>query len=149
MVTTPNQRRLTHTFDTTRHRSANLSIAGLELESEHQKQHPRSRKVSSAGHPVSRTPHRVVERRYRHNLNAQIELLASKLPRPTGEFDSLDLYPRVTSKPTIMTNTISHIKVLEDDKMKSDAFVRKLQGQIIGLQKLLLHDQSLSGLSCY
>lgn len=89
-----------------------------------------------------------MERRYRNNLNAQIDLLASKLPKSTDGSNDAELYPKITSKATIMTNAISHIKLLEEKGVRSDGVVKELQGQIAGLQKLLRHDENFSAMRC-
>lgn len=95
-----------------------------------------------------RVPHNLVERRYRDNLNNQIESLRlvlpnlrdAQLPCPTA-LDPLGLDdaagPRMPSKAVIINTAATYIKDLENERARLLDATKALQEQNASLQKLV------------
>ncbi|KAK4543208.1 hypothetical protein LTR36_005758 [Oleoguttula mirabilis] len=98
--------------------------------------------------PPSQTPHKLVERRYRHNINAHLDKLSQKLPAlrdvyACAPLDIEDSGARVVKAPpkaTVIAAAAKYIERLESEKVKANDFVRALQEQVEGLQKLVRCD---------
>lgn len=97
----------------------------------------------------NRIPHSIVERRYRNNINAQIETLATKVPigrqrcasNNTLDIEELAAYQaRGPSKAEVLTSTIAYIEQLEEKSKSADAAMNTMRAQIAGLQKLVQCD---------
>ena len=99
-----------------------------------------------------RTPHRLVERRYRETLNSQFDVLRLKLPlladpddtTTTVDNEALDeegnpyqIPNKAPTKGTIMTSAAGYIDELEADKTALNARLASLTSQVDGLQKLV------------
>ncbi|EME89191.1 uncharacterized protein MYCFIDRAFT_181467 [Pseudocercospora fijiensis CIRAD86] len=92
-----------------------------------------------------RVPHNLVERRYRDNLNHQIEALRLVLPSlkdavPSDE-TSFD-HPRMPSKAVVISTAATYIKDMENERQRLMAANGALQDQIGSLQKLLRGNES-------
>ena len=100
--------------------------------------------------PRRRTPHKLVERRYRETLNGQFDALKLKVPRlveteksmsstsDSDEVDDLAQLPYKTpTKGTIMMNAVEYIDELTAEKEALNARVARLSLQVDGLQKLV------------
>ena len=101
-----------------------------------------TRPVSGPQRPLSRgrVPHNLVERRYRDNLNAQIESLRMTLPslrdlQPSSDYD--DSNPRIPSKAVIIQTATSYIQDLRNERDRLSDANKALQDQVSTLQKLL------------
>lgn len=98
----------------------------------------------------NRIPHSIVERRYRNNINAQIDALATKVPltsqrqrcaSSTLDIEELAAYQaRGPSKAEVLASTISYIEQLEEKSKNADAAMNAMRAQIAGLQKLVQCD---------
>lgn len=97
----------------------------------------------SATKKSTRIPHNLIERRYRRNLQVQLDHLASKIPGwVTGSLRELDIENadfavHRRSKASAMAAAAKYIDDLERDMAQRDNFVTALQEQIQGLQKLV------------
>ncbi|KAM3419196.1 hypothetical protein BST61_g5140 [Cercospora zeina] len=95
----------------------------------------------------SRVPHNLVERRYRDNLNNQIESLRLTLPslrdaQPcTGESEDVSS-PRMPSKAVIIQTAASYIQDLQGERSRLRDSNKALQEQVSTLQKLVRCDES-------
>jgi hypothetical protein len=94
-------------------------------------------------HP-NRTPHNLIERRYRHKLQSELDNLTSKIPGwdTTESADGIDIESaevalKNRSKASAIAAAAKHIEALERDNESKALFVETLQGQIEGLQKLV------------
>ena len=103
-----------------------------------------------------RTPHKLVERRYRETLNGQFDALKSKLPQLVDGERSLATPPsdedldedgavrpplyKNPSKGTIMTTAAGYIDELVAEKALLHDQVDRLTDQVNGLQKLVQCD---------
>ena len=100
--------------------------------------------------PRRRTPHKLVECRYRETLNGQFDALKLKVPRlveteksmsstsDSDEVDDLAQLPYKTpTKGTIMMNAVEYIDELTAEKEALNARVARLSLQVDGLQKLV------------
>lgn len=93
-----------------------------------------------------RVPHNLVERRYRDNLNNQIEALRLTLPslrdaQPSSAADLEDTSsPRMPSKAVIISTAATYIKDIENERTRLLAANSALQEQISSLQKLMRCD---------
>jgi hypothetical protein len=102
-----------------------------------------------------RVPHNLVERRYRDNLNNQIESLRLALPslrdaRPSVPLSSvsdpehddvgMSMLPRMPSKAVIISTAANYIRDLEAEREHLLAGTRALQEQVSALQKLVRCD---------
>ncbi|OQO12220.1 hypothetical protein B0A48_02861 [Cryoendolithus antarcticus] len=91
----------------------------------------------------SRVPHSVVERRYRNNLRSQLDTLTSKVPVLKDNYPcALDIEDssrsvKGPSKAVVISAAVKHIERLEADNVRAADFVRSLQDQIQGLQRLI------------
>ena len=108
------------------------------------------RKTSSKGqvpapatNHSTRTPHNLIERRYRHKLQSELDNLTSKIPgweteSPIGiDIENAEHALKSRSKASAIAAAAKHIERLERDNESKALFVKKLQGQIEGLQKLV------------
>lgn len=104
--------------------------------------------------PHRRIPHTIIERRYRDNLNTQIETLRLTLPSlknaylcsssssvggggATIDVEDAALPPRLPSKAMIIATAATYIKELESERDVAEENVRNLQQQVVDLQKLI------------
>lgn len=88
----------------------------------------------------SRIPHSHIERRYRQNLNLQLDALTRKLPNlKTSGFDVDDstLPIKAPTKALIIATAVVYIQKLESELAGTNNFVGALQEQIQGLQSLV------------
>lgn len=96
-----------------------------------------------------RVPHNLVERRYRDNLNNQIEALRMTLPSlreaQPGSADFEDTAsPRMPSKAIIISTAATYIKDMETERTRLLAANKALQEQVASLQKLVRCDDPCS-----
>lgn len=95
-----------------------------------------------------RVPHNLVERRYRDNLNNQIELLRLTLPslrdaQPCTAADYEDVSsPRMPSKAVIIQTAASYIQDMQNERTRLLDANQALQEQITSLQRLIQCDDS-------
>lgn len=93
--------------------------------------------------PHRRVPHTVIERRYRDNLNTQIETLRLSLPSlknayvTSPDVEDSALPPRLPSKAMIIATASTYIKELEAERNQAVDVVNSLQQQVADLQKLV------------
>jgi hypothetical protein len=104
------------------------------------------------------TPHKLIERRYRYRLQSEIDNLTSKVP--AWELDASSAITKTTtnieidiedsdhplaakkrSKASAIAAAAKHLEHLERDNEKKANFIRNLQEQIEGLQKLVRCDE--------
>jgi hypothetical protein len=91
----------------------------------------------------NRTPHNLIERRYRHKLQSELDNLTSKIPgwdteSPDGiDIENAEVALKSRSKASAIAAAAKHIDSLERDNESKALFVKTLQGQIEGLQKLV------------
>ncbi|KAK5126103.1 hypothetical protein LTR85_011458 [Meristemomyces frigidus] len=93
----------------------------------------------------SQTPHKLIERRYRLNINAHLDNLSQKLPALKDVYactplDIEDAGGRAVKGPpkaTVIAAAAKYIERLESEKVKVNDFVKVLQEQVEGLQKLV------------
>lgn len=101
---------------------------------------------SSKTRKSKRTPHNLVERRYRRNLQDRIDQLASKVPGweinspRKHDIENAELAINRRSKASAIAAAAKHIDNLERDIAMKDEFVKALQEQIQGLQRLVRRD---------
>jgi hypothetical protein len=101
----------------------------------------------------NRTPHNLIERRYRHKLQSELDNLTSKIPgwdteSPDGiDIENSDIALKSRSKASAIAAAAKHIESLERDNESKALFVKTLQGQIEGLQKLV-HCDDCSIMRC-
>ncbi|GIZ40054.1 hypothetical protein CKM354_000340800 [Cercospora kikuchii] len=94
-----------------------------------------------------RVPHNLVERRYRDNLNNQIESLRLTLPslrdaQPcTGDYEDVSS-PRMPSKAVIIQTAANYIQDLQGERSRLLEANKALQEQVSSLQKLVRCDES-------
>lgn len=107
-----------------------------------------SRSAAQAPTPRhGRLPHSIIERRYRDNLNKQLETLRGKLPNLrdlhscSGEIeDSGGIPAKFPTKAVIISAAIRYIEQLEAERERTNGRVKTLQDQVDGLQKLVRCD---------
>jgi hypothetical protein len=100
---------------------------------------------------MGRVPHNLIERRYRDNLNSQIEALRLVVPSLKDACDCA--YPdveesgvatvapaKLPSKAVIISTAVDYVKQLEQEKAKLTTATKVLQEQVAGLQKLVRCD---------
>lgn len=93
--------------------------------------------------PHRRIPHTIIERRYRDNLNTQIETLRLTLPSLKNAYvcspdvEDSALPPRLPSKAMIIATAATYIKDLENERNQAVEEARMLQQQVVDLQKLI------------
>ncbi|KAF7185363.1 putative transcription factor sre2 [Pseudocercospora fuligena] len=93
--------------------------------------------------PHRRIPHTIIERRYRDNLNTQIETLRLSLPSLKNAYvcspdvEDSALPPRLPSKAMIIATAATYIKELEAERNEAIEAVNSLQQQVNDLQKLI------------
>jgi hypothetical protein len=91
----------------------------------------------------NRTPHNLIERRYRHKLQSELDNLTSKIPGwdmedPVGiDIENAEAALKSRSKASAIAAAAKHIDSLKRDNESKALFVKTLQGQIEGLQKLV------------
>lgn len=110
------------------------------------------RRTSSEGHVPApaitcstRTPHNLIERRYRHKLQSELDNLTSKIPGWETEIsngvqvdiENAEKPLKSRSKASAIAAAAKYIECLERDNKSKALFVEKLQGQVEGLQKLV------------
>ena len=91
-----------------------------------------------------RVPHHVVERRYRDNLNGQIEALRTCIPSLAVDECSImsdvedgPLPTKLPSKASVIATAQTYIKELEEQQVRLLSDAGALRGQVAGLQKLV------------
>lgn len=90
-----------------------------------------------------RVPHHLVERRYRENLNGQIEALRLSLPALRddtaygGDIEDPAEPVRMPSKTAIITAAVEHIAEMHAVEGRWQESITALQTQVAGLQKLV------------
>jgi hypothetical protein len=93
------------------------------------------------GRTRQRVPHNVVERRYRENLNGQIEALRSTIPPALngcpGSRDIEEGAVKMPSKAEVISNAQSYIKALEAERMRLLAEVNGLKEQVRDLSSMV------------
>ncbi|CZT21829.1 uncharacterized protein RCC_07696 [Ramularia collo-cygni] len=93
--------------------------------------------------PHRRIPHTVIERRYRDNLNTQIETLRLSLPSLKNAYvcspdvEDSALPPRLPSKAMIIATASTYIKELEVERTRAVEAASNLQQEVADLQKLI------------
>lgn len=101
---------------------------------------------SCSNQPRGRVPHNLVERRYRDNLNNQIEALRLTLPSLKDAVPCADISledtssPRMPSKAVIISTAATYIKDMENERTRLLAANKALQEQVSSLQKLVRCD---------
>ncbi|GAB7360334.1 hypothetical protein MBLNU230_g8088t1 [Neophaeotheca triangularis] len=106
----------------------------------------RSRRDFAPSKPGQRVPHNLVERRYRDNLNAQIEELRSNLPSLrdayscNNDVEDCVVPPRIPSKAVVISTASDYIKQLEAEQAQLLERNQALVEQVEGLQKLVKCD---------
>lgn len=96
-------------------------------------------------HPKNRgmhkVPHNIVERRYRDNLNGQLETLRTMLPTLADcGGDVEDVAYRLPPKAKVLSTAATYIKELEAEKAQLAAGNAALKEQVSNLQKLVRCD---------
>lgn len=94
----------------------------------------------------TRVPHKLVERRYRDKMKAQLDILYSKLPALRSSYpctleveESLGI-SKGPPKAVVIAGAVKYIEQLESELEESRLFVDRLQKQVAGLQKLVKCD---------
>jgi hypothetical protein len=91
----------------------------------------------------NRTPHNLIERRYRHKLQLELDNLTSKIPgwdteSPFGiDIENAEVALKSRSKASAIAAAAKHIESLKRNNESKALFVKTLQEQIEGLQKLV------------
>ena len=105
--------------------------------------YPQDRAATRPTRPHRRIPHTIIERRYRDNLNTQIETLRLSLPSLKNAYvcspdvEDSALPPRLPSKAMIIATAATYIKELEAERNQAIDSVSSLQQQVNDLQKLI------------
>lgn len=105
----------------------------------------REASLKSAGVPT-RVPHKLVERRYRDKVKAQLDVLYSRIPALKANYPctpEVEESPRTLKGPpkaVVIAGAVRYIEQLESELKESRLFVERLQEQVIGLQKLVKCD---------
>jgi hypothetical protein len=95
-----------------------------------------------------RLPHNLIERRYRDNLNTQIEALRLSIPslaeRCLSSSDGEDGYTmsRLPSKITVISSANSYIKEQNAEILRLLSDTNALREQVSGLERLVCCDDS-------
>lgn len=106
----------------------------------------RSRRDFAPSKPGQRVPHNLIERRYRDNLNAQIEELRSNLPTLrdayscNNDVEDCVVPPRIPSKAVVISSASDYIKQLESEQARLLERNQALVEQVEGLQRLVKCD---------
>ncbi|KAK3633807.1 hypothetical protein LTR56_015598 [Elasticomyces elasticus] len=94
-----------------------------------------------------RLPHNLIERRYRDNLNHQIEVLRNELPTfksiiacTEDTEDAVSLAGKWPSKAVIIAAAVQYIGELEQQRTQAGSRTTVLIEQVVGLQKLVRCD---------
>ncbi|KAK3661373.1 hypothetical protein LTR22_007580 [Elasticomyces elasticus] len=95
-----------------------------------------------------RLPHNLIERRYRDNLNHQIEVLRNELPNfksivacsAGDDIEDQSLGSKWPSKAVVIAAAVQYIASLEQERSQADARNKLLCKQVDGLQKLVKCD---------
>ncbi|KAK5697448.1 hypothetical protein LTR97_007586 [Elasticomyces elasticus] len=94
-----------------------------------------------------RLPHNLIERRYRDNLNHQIEVLRNELPTfksiiacTEDTDDAVSLAGKWPSKAVIIAAAVQYIGELEQQRTQAGSRTTVLIEQVVGLQKLVRCD---------
>lgn len=101
--------------------------------------------LQSAGVPT-RVPHKLVERRYRDKVKAQLDVLYSRIPALKLSYPcvlEVEGSPRTLKGPpkaVVIAGAVRYIEQLESELEESRLLVRRLQEQVTGLQKLVKCD---------
>ncbi|KAK4501748.1 hypothetical protein PRZ48_007557 [Zasmidium cellare] len=99
--------------------------------------HAEERPTPRPTRPHRRIPHTIIERRYRDNLNTQIETLRLSLPSLKNAYvcspdvEDSALPPRLPSKAMIIATAATYIKELEAERNAAMEGVRELQAQYL------------------
>ncbi|KAF2166379.1 hypothetical protein M409DRAFT_66821 [Zasmidium cellare ATCC 36951] len=109
----------------------------------HTHPHIEERPTPRPTRPHRRIPHTIIERRYRDNLNTQIETLRLSLPSLKNAYvcspdvEDSALPPRLPSKAMIIATAATYIKEVEAERNAAFESVRELQAQVGDLQRLV------------
>ena len=101
--------------------------------------------LKPAGVPT-RVPHKLVERRYRDKVKAQLDVLYSRIPALKLSYPcilEIEGSPRSLKgapKAVVIAGAVRYIEQLESELKESRLFVERLQEQVTGLQKLVKCD---------
>lgn len=94
-----------------------------------------------------RVPHHLIERRYRDNLNGQIDKLRTCIPSlanegcsSTSDMEDDPTPVKCPSKAAVIVSAQAYIKDLEEQQTRLQSHARALQEQVSGLQKLVRCD---------
>jgi hypothetical protein len=114
---------------------------------------PTACEPAAASKSKGRVPHKQVEKRYRTNVNAQLEALRRVVPVSKQQlvgFDGLDMEDlaaagsinaaRQPSKAVVLSSATAYIKQLENDNARLQEEIRALKGQNNTLQSLVKCD---------
>ncbi|KXL42523.1 hypothetical protein M433DRAFT_1147 [Acidomyces richmondensis BFW] len=99
-----------------------------------------------------RVPHNLVERRYRENLNGQIESLRMAIPSLTEVHNASiedDVPSKTPSKAVIIAAATKYIKDLESEKRMLLSKTRDLQEQVAVMRELVNHEDARSNPTKY
>lgn len=116
--------------------------------SHHRRTLSRDNSLRSSLSRGGRVPHNLVERRYRDNLNHQIESLRLTLPSlkdaqpslPGSDFEDLSS-PRMPSKAIIISTAATYIRDMENERARLLDANKALVEQVASLQKLVRCDE--------
>jgi len=127
-----------------RHSSGSNSNTNLKTKAESQQPKP---KKHWSNLQRRRVPHHVVERRYRDNLNGQIEALRVCIPSlatdecsTISDVEDAPVPAKLPSKASVIATAQTYIRVLEDQQARLRTDADALRVQIAGLQKLVRCD---------
>lgn len=116
--------------------------------------------ANNSGNQPKRLPHSIIERRYRDNLNKQLDSLRAKIPRfkdslvCSQEIEDSGIPAKWPSKAVIVASGVRYIEQLEHEQKQAESRVqllerqqaetntrmRALQDQVEALQKLVRCD---------
>lgn len=94
----------------------------------------------------TRIPHKLVERRYRDKVKAQLDVLYSRIPALKLSYPCIlevEGSPKTLKCPpkaVVIAGAVRYIEQLESELKESRLFVERLQEQVTGLQKLVKCD---------
>lgn len=92
--------------------------------------------------PTKRTPHRIVESRYRQNINIQIERLKAKLSQRNEQLEDVTRQSpyyndRYLSKPVVIAGAVQYIERLEKERQQLESSVKALKQQVETLREFV------------
>ncbi|OQN95286.1 hypothetical protein B0A48_18649 [Cryoendolithus antarcticus] len=147
LMATPQQLLARPKMATAPTRASTRSLAAAHKGKPRTRRPPLKRPDSTPPTKSSRIPHSVVERRYRDKLRSQLDALTSKVPVLKESYPcSLDIEDssrsmKGPSKAVVISAATKHIERLEAENVRSVDFVKSLQDQIVGLQRLVRCDE--------